>query len=258
MAKETISNHRITVELLGSGWTAIHLVDVTDGTGTYTDVQQTGIGRHENQKLAVIEAIMWSKADGIPLTEDTQKLADAIKRRRVAHRAESKKDMAEKHMAENPHMIDLHGADSVEVMINDSNKLWINVDGVCALRVGKVGVTTFGVTSDMRQTYTSGDADHPNPPKASAGRMTFSRALEELKVGNLVAREGWNGKGMYLYLVPGSTFTVNRATLLGILGEGARVEYRSHIDMMDAFGKAVPWLASQTDLLSDDWIVVSS
>ena len=83
--------------------------------------------------------------------------------------------------------------------------------------------------------------------------MNFGNAIEALKEGKRVARTGWNGKGMFLFLVPGSNFIVNREPLLSIMGEGAQVTYRPHIDMKDAEGKVVPWLASQTDMLAEDW-----
>lgn len=83
--------------------------------------------------------------------------------------------------------------------------------------------------------------------------MTFSEALTAIKEGKRVRRSGWNGKGMFVFLVNGSTFTVNREPLLSILGEGTQVEYHGHIDMKTAQGYIVPWLASQADLLDDDW-----
>lgn len=83
--------------------------------------------------------------------------------------------------------------------------------------------------------------------------MDFGDAIRVLKNGGRVARDGWNGVGMFLYLVPGSTFAVNRPPLLGIYPEGHVVTYRSHIDMVTADGSAVPWVASQTDILADDW-----
>ena len=86
--------------------------------------------------------------------------------------------------------------------------------------------------------------------------LDFSLALAELKEGNKVAREGWNGKGMFLFLVPGSTFKVNRPPLMGIYPEGTEVNYHAHIDMKTADGTIVPWLASQTDMLAEDWRVV--
>lgn len=88
--------------------------------------------------------------------------------------------------------------------------------------------------------------------------MTFGKAIELLKRGKRVAREGWNGKGMFLFLVAGSTFTVNREPLLSIMGEGTQVQYHAHIDMKTAQGYVVPWLASQADMLAEDWIEVSA
>jgi hypothetical protein len=86
--------------------------------------------------------------------------------------------------------------------------------------------------------------------------MNFSMALVLLKEKQRLAREGWNGKGMYIYLVAGSTFVVNRPPLLGLLPEGTEVQYRPHLDMRTADGQYVPWVASQSDLLADDWITV--
>ncbi len=87
-------------------------------------------------------------------------------------------------------------------------------------------------------------------------RMSFSSALEFLKGGNKVARSGWNGKSMFIFLVPGSQFKVNRAPLLGIYPEGTDINYHAHIDMKTADNMIVPWLASQTDMLADDWVLV--
>ena len=84
----------------------------------------------------------------------------------------------------------------------------------------------------------------------------FGWALQMLKSGKKVAREGWNGKGMFLFLVQGSTFKVNRPPLLGIYPEGTEIQYCPHIDMKTADGKVVPWLASQTDVLAEDWTIV--
>lgn len=85
---------------------------------------------------------------------------------------------------------------------------------------------------------------------------SFSEALYHLKNGRRVHRAGWNGKGMFLFLVPGSTFIVNRPPLLGIYPEGTQVDYCPHVDMKTADGKVVPWLCSQTDMLANDWEIV--
>ena len=86
--------------------------------------------------------------------------------------------------------------------------------------------------------------------------LTFGLAIEAMKQGKKVARAGWIGKGMFLFLVPGSTFKVNRAPLLGIYPEGTEINYCPHIDMKTADGKVVPWLASQTDMLAEDWNIL--
>lgn len=84
----------------------------------------------------------------------------------------------------------------------------------------------------------------------------FGWVLRQLRAGAKVARSGWNGKGMFIFLVPGSTFQVNRAPLLGIYPEGTTINYHAHIDMKTADNMVVPWLASQTDILADDWDIV--
>lgn len=88
--------------------------------------------------------------------------------------------------------------------------------------------------------------------------MNIGGALEAMRAGLRVAREGWNGKGMFLFLVPGSQFTVNRVPLLGIYPAGTVIDYCPHVDMRTADGKIVPWLCSQSDLLANDWVIVEA
>lgn len=83
--------------------------------------------------------------------------------------------------------------------------------------------------------------------------LTFGDVVAGLKEGNRYARKGWNGKGMFIFLVGGSRFHVNREPLLSILGEGTEVDYHAHVDMRTATGQIVPWLCSQSDLLAEDW-----
>ena len=86
--------------------------------------------------------------------------------------------------------------------------------------------------------------------------MNFGYAIEAIKEGKKVARSGWNRKSMFIFLVPGSIFKVNRPPLLGIYPEGTEVEYHSHVDIKTATGEVVPWLCSQSDMLSEDWEIV--
>lgn len=87
--------------------------------------------------------------------------------------------------------------------------------------------------------------------------MTFSEALDLIKQGHRLQRSGWNGKSMFIFLVNGSVFRVNREPLLSILGEGTEVTYHAHIDMRTADGQIVPWLCSQTDMLANDWQIIT-
>ena len=82
--------------------------------------------------------------------------------------------------------------------------------------------------------------------------LEFIMAVEGVKA----KRAGWNGKGMFIFLVPGSNFVVNRAPLLGIYPEGTEIKYHPHVDMKTAEGTVVPWICSQTDMLADDWQLV--
>ena len=88
--------------------------------------------------------------------------------------------------------------------------------------------------------------------------MDFSQALNEIKAGMKLQRIGWNGQNMFVFLVAGSTFEVNRPPLLGIYPEGTSIDYHGHIDMRTAQGQIVPWVASQTDLLAEDWQIVEN
>lgn len=90
--------------------------------------------------------------------------------------------------------------------------------------------------------------------------MKFGQAIEALKVGEKVSREGWNGKGMYLILVPATpNVTPSYGTPYAkALGTETTTTIDAHIDMHTAKGTMQPgWVASQADMLSEDWSVVS-
>jgi len=81
-------------------------------------------------------------------------------------------------------------------------------------------------------------------------------AVRQLRNGMPVGREGWNGKGMFLYLVAGSHFSVTCTPLTGIYPAGTVLDYREHIVMRTDQGDFVPWVCSQSDLLAADWDLV--
>jgi hypothetical protein len=96
--------------------------------------------------------------------------------------------------------------------------------------------------------------------------MDFSDALKALKEGKKVARKGWNGyrRGMYIYLTDGREIfehewderdPAHTTTLTERLN--GKVHIMPHIDMVGAHGeRIIGWLASQTDLLGDDWVII--
>jgi hypothetical protein len=91
--------------------------------------------------------------------------------------------------------------------------------------------------------------------------MPFGLAIEAMKKGAKVARAGWNGKGMWLIMVPGTkavNFTEGSPYMKAGLTHG---EILPHIDMytVNSEGRRAMlpgWLASQTDMLSDDWAII--
>jgi hypothetical protein len=85
-------------------------------------------------------------------------------------------------------------------------------------------------------------------------RLDFSQALSMLKARQPVARAGWNGKGMFVYLVgPGNYPPATDVAKAAF--NGGLVPYRPYLAMKTAQGDVVPWVASQSDLLADDWFI---
>lgn len=85
--------------------------------------------------------------------------------------------------------------------------------------------------------------------------MDFGQALAALKDGGRVTRAAW-ADGVFLYLVPGSTFQVNRPPLLGIYPAGEVIRYRPHVDIRAKDGTCSPWQPAQDALMAEDWETV--
>lgn len=94
----------------------------------------------------------------------------------------------------------------------------------------------------------------------------FGTAIEALKNGYKVAREGWNGKNMFIYLNKGNIAgdTIVTEKIGGIhcslfqIGDKQTITRNPNINMKVADGSIVTgWLASQTDMLAEDWTVVA-
>lgn len=81
--------------------------------------------------------------------------------------------------------------------------------------------------------------------------MNFGAASDRLKDGFKVARAGWNGKNMFLFYV--ADWNIIDSPVESNLEHLTKLPF---ICMKTADDKYVPWLASQTDVLADDWAIV--
>ena len=93
-------------------------------------------------------------------------------------------------------------------------------------------------------------------------KLDFGGAIKALKEGKRVAREGWNGKGMWLWLKQGTMIKAEwcKDKALKSIAEknGGEIEGLGTICMKTADNKILTgWLASQTDMLSEDWVVLA-
>lgn len=91
--------------------------------------------------------------------------------------------------------------------------------------------------------------------------MDFGQAIEALKKGHKVARKDWPGRGMFLWLKPATTIKAEwcKDPRLKLLAEqnGGEIEALETICMLTAQNQILSgWLASRTDMLSDDWLIV--
>lgn len=93
--------------------------------------------------------------------------------------------------------------------------------------------------------------------------MNFGQAIEAIKAGEKVARSGWNGKGMWVALgngqnsLPAENFW-NKHTKQFAEENGGSADVLPYIIFKTADGKILMgWLASQTDILSEDWEIVA-
>lgn len=104
-----------------------------------------------------------------------------------------------------------------------------------------------------------------------ANDLTFGQAIEILKRGGLVSRTGWNGKGMFIFQRPEDTLSSDFLPNVKSLPQSVKdyykknnnfgvepfgIKFTAYLCMKSADGSIVNgWLASQTDMLADDWQV---
>lgn len=87
--------------------------------------------------------------------------------------------------------------------------------------------------------------------------MKFGEAVERAKRGQKIARENWNGKGMFVFFNPSSDITVSEGRpLAASFPIGTKIHCREYLMMKTVNNELVPWVASQSDIVEEDWITV--
>ena len=83
--------------------------------------------------------------------------------------------------------------------------------------------------------------------------MDFGEALHLLKEGKKLAREGWNGKGMFIVFVPSKVINLNEK--FKELFDKDKVEFNQHFVIKNVDGAVSTWVPSVNDCLAEDWYV---
>lgn len=87
-------------------------------------------------------------------------------------------------------------------------------------------------------------------------KQDFGWAVNAVKKGKKATRAEWNDKDTFIFLVPGSTFSVNTSPLSNVYPQGTKIDYTPHIDMKTRNGPVTPWSPKHVDLLAEDWELV--
>lgn len=85
--------------------------------------------------------------------------------------------------------------------------------------------------------------------------MNFGQALEAVKSGEKVQRAGWNGKGMFVYLVPAASYPARTGAAKSHFGQDALVPYNAYMAIKNVDDTVSTWVPSVNDCLSEDWSI---
>ena len=86
--------------------------------------------------------------------------------------------------------------------------------------------------------------------------LNFGQAIEAAKQGKKIAREGWNGSGMFAYIVPAQSYPAQTEIAKKHFGENVMVPYRAYWALKTAQEDVATWTPSGSDTLAEDWIVL--
>ena len=87
-------------------------------------------------------------------------------------------------------------------------------------------------------------------------KLTFGEAVEAVKLGKKIAREGWNGKGMFVYYVPANKYPFSTEIGKELADDEGKVYYNSYLAIKNVNGTVSTWVPSINDVLAEDWLIV--
>lgn len=93
-------------------------------------------------------------------------------------------------------------------------------------------------------------------PPIHEGKGSFGEAIELAKRGFKVARTGWNGSGMFAYIVPAASYPAKTGAAKQYFGQDALVPYREYWALKTAQNDIATWSPSGSDSLANDWCIV--
>lgn len=86
--------------------------------------------------------------------------------------------------------------------------------------------------------------------------LSFGDALVALEAGKRLQRAGWNGKGMFVYLVPANSYPAQTGAAKAHFGENAMVPYNPYFAIKNVDNTVSTWVPSVNDCLAKDWHVI--
>ena len=92
--------------------------------------------------------------------------------------------------------------------------------------------------------------------KTMENKLDFGAAIAAAKQGKKVCREGWNGSGMFAYIVPAASYPAQTQAAKSHFGENAMIPYRAYWALKTAQEDVATWSPSGSDSLAEDWIIL--
>lgn len=86
--------------------------------------------------------------------------------------------------------------------------------------------------------------------------LNLGQAIEAAKQGKRISRSGWNGQGMFAYIVPAASYPAQTGAAKQHFGENAMVPYRAYWALKTAQGDIATWAPSGSDSLAEDWCIL--